>query len=75
MQPSGGNRPLPMERAFVIQLHAEAEVAQRRFAGRVEHVLSGQAAHFDTLEDLLWFIERVLTTRRAEPADEVPEEP
>ena len=75
MQPSGGNRPLPMERAFVIQLHAEAEVSQRRLAGRVEHVLSGQAAHFDTLEDLLWFIERVLITLRGEPADEVPEEP
>jgi hypothetical protein len=74
-QPSGDDRPLPAERAFVVQLHVETDLAQGRIMGRVEHVVSGQAAHFDTLEDLLWFIERVLTTLRAEPADEVPEEP
>ncbi|HSF33591.1 MAG TPA: hypothetical protein VLK82_24370 [Candidatus Tectomicrobia bacterium] len=71
MQPSGRDRPLPTERAFVVQLHAETEMARGRILGRVEHVLSGQAAHFDTLEDLLTFIEQVLTSLRAEP----PEEP
>jgi hypothetical protein len=70
-QPSGRDRPLPTERAFVVQLHAEMEVAQGRIMGRVEHVLSGQAAHFATLEELLTFIERVLTSLRTEP----PEEP
>jgi hypothetical protein len=70
-QPSGGARPLPVERAFVVQLHVETDVAQGRFAGRIEHVVSGQAAHFDTLESLLGFIERVLTGLRTEP----PEEP
>jgi hypothetical protein len=74
-QPSRDDRPLPAERAFVVQLHVETDLAQGRIMGRVEHVLSGQAAHFDTLEDLLWFIERVLITLRAEPGDEVPEEP
>jgi hypothetical protein len=73
-QPSGGGRPLPAERAFVVQLHVEADLAQGRITGRVEHVLSGQAAHFDTLEDLLRFIERVLTTLRARPSAEAPEE-
>ena len=74
-QPSGGDRPLPAERAFVVQLHVETEVARGRILGRVEHVLSGQATHFDTLQGLLRFIERVLTTLRAEPAAEAPEEP
>jgi hypothetical protein len=70
-QPSRGARPLPAERAFVVQLHVETDVAQGRFAGRIEHVVSGQATHFDTLEGLLAFIERVITGLRAEP----PEEP
>lgn len=74
-QPSGDDRPLPAERAFVVQLHVETDLAQGRIMGRVEHVVSGRAAHFDTLEDLLGFIERVLITLRAEPGDEVPEEP
>ena len=54
------NRPLPVQRAFVVQLHATAAVAQGQLTGRVEHVLSGQAAHFDTLDELLAFMARVL---------------
>jgi hypothetical protein len=54
------DRPLPVERAFVVQLHATAVVAERQLTGRVEHVLSGQAAHFHTLDELLAFITRVL---------------
>ena len=36
-------------------------------AGRVEHVVSGQSAHFDSLEELLAFLAQVLTTVRAPP--------
>ena len=50
-----------MQRAFVVQLHATAVVAQGQLSGRVEHVLSGQAAHFQTLGELLAFMTRVLT--------------
>lgn len=53
-------RPLPMQRAFVLQLHAEADVAQGRIIGRVEHVLSGHTAHFQTLDELLEFLSRLL---------------
>jgi len=63
-------RPLPVERAFVVQLHATAEVAQARLVGRVEHVVSGQARHFHTLQELLAFMARVLTR-----LDAAPEEP
>ena len=63
------NRPLPVQRAFVVQLHATAAVAQGHLAGRVEHVVSGQAAHFHTLAELLAFMARVLAT-----LDTAPEE-
>ena len=56
-------RPLPAQRAFLVQVRAEVEVAQGRLAGRVEHVVSGQAAHFASFEELLAFIARVLATR------------
>ena len=35
--------------------------------GRVEHVVSGQAAHFHSLEELLAFIARVLTAVQERP--------
>lgn len=54
------DRPLPVQRAFVVQLHAMAAVTQGQLTGRVEHVLSGQAAHFHTLDELLAFMARVL---------------
>lgn len=50
---------LPVERAFVVQLHATAVVGQGQLTGRVENVLSGRAAHFDTLDELLAFMVRV----------------
>jgi hypothetical protein len=67
-------RPLPADRAFVVQLHVETDLAQGRIMGRVEHVVSGCAAHFDTLADLLRFIERVLASLHAEPPAEPSEE-
>lgn len=54
-------------RAFVVQFRAETNVARGRYAGRVEHVVSGQAIHFASLEELLAFIGRVLATVRAPP--------
>jgi hypothetical protein len=59
--PADTIHPLPAQRAFLVQVHAEAEVAQGRLAGRVEHVVSGQATHFASPEELLAFMARVLT--------------
>jgi hypothetical protein len=50
---------LPAQRAFLVQVHAHAEVAQGHLAGRVEHVVSGQATHFASPEELLAFMARV----------------
>jgi hypothetical protein len=72
------DRPLPVQRAFVVQLHAAADVAQSRLVGRIEHVVSGQALHFHTLEELLTFMAQVLTTleaRRPEASKHAPPPP
>jgi hypothetical protein len=54
-------------RAFVVQFRAETDVEQGRYTGRVEHVVSGQSAHFASLEELLAFIARVLAAVRGPP--------
>ena len=59
--------PLSPHRAFVVQFRTETDVARGCVKGRVEHVMSGQAAHFASVEELLAFIERVLATMRAPP--------
>ncbi len=61
--PSNKERPGPLSvhYAFVVHFRVNSDVAQGRLAGRVEHVVSGQATHFQSLEELLAFIARVLT--------------
>jgi hypothetical protein len=51
----------PARRGFVVQIHREADVAQNDVRGRVEHIVSGQAARFGTVEELVQFIVQVLT--------------
>lgn len=48
-------KTLPPVRAFVVQFHNDADIESDRFSGRVEHVMSGQAKRFQSLEDLLAF--------------------
>ena len=55
-----GATRLPADRAFVVQLHAEATVAGERIVGRVERVMTGEAVHFASLDELLQFIGRAL---------------
>jgi hypothetical protein len=52
---------LPANRAFVVQLHADAKVEQGEWQGRVEHLVSFQATRFQSLEELLTFIVKVLS--------------
>jgi hypothetical protein len=42
------------------QLSADADVERQHYAGRAEHVSSGQVAHFETLAELLKFFVEVL---------------
>ncbi len=55
------NQPsLPVNRAFAVQIHADAQLRKGQLKGRVEHVLSGEAAHFGSLAELQTFIIRVV---------------
>jgi hypothetical protein len=58
---------LSPHRAFVVQFRAETVMAQGRCTGRVEHVVSGQATHFQSFDELWAFMVRVLTVRRPKP--------
>ncbi len=57
-QPS---RPLPANRAFVVQLRAQPAEEPPRCEGRVEHLVSGQATRFASQDELWVFISRILT--------------
>lgn len=55
------NQPsLPAKRAFVVQIHADAHVEQGQWKGRVEHLVSGEAEHFESLEELVAFFTQIL---------------
>ena len=54
--------PLSPMRAFVVQFREEREREQKRFAGRVEHMVSGHAVRFHSTEELMAFFLQVLST-------------
>lgn len=49
-----------MRRGFVIQLSSDADLYPAKFAGRVEHVDSGRADGFRSVEELVSFIEQTV---------------
>jgi hypothetical protein len=51
---------LPVRRAFVVQFRIETELEHDCFTGRVEHVQSGQATKFSSVEELVAFFACVL---------------
>ena len=58
------NKPsLPSNRGFVVQIHANAQVEQGQWYGRVEHINSYQATHFQSLDELVAFITRILAAQ------------
>jgi hypothetical protein len=62
------NKPsLPSNRAFVVQLRWDADVERGDVRGRVEHLNSMQTTHFESVEELIAFIARVVS---ALPADD-----
>ena len=46
--------------AFVIQLREETDVSAGRVEGRIEHIASTRATRFNSIDELLGFIESVL---------------
>lgn len=61
---------LSPQHAFVLQFYPETNVERKHFVGRVEHVVSGQAARFGSLDALMTFLERVLTEIRTAPLEQ-----
>ena len=51
---------LPTNRAFVVQFRAQSTGTSPSYAGRVEHVVSGEGIRFHSLDELLAFMIRVL---------------
>ena len=54
-------------RAFVVQFRATKRNAHVPPSGRVEDLISGQAAHFRSWEHLRRFVEQILAEIQAEP--------
>ena len=51
---------LPSNRAFVVQLRWDADVAHGDVRGQVEHLNSMQATHFESVEELVAFLSCVV---------------
>ena len=56
---------LPSNQAFVVQFRTRPRGAPS-WGGRVEHLVSYQVARFDSLDELLAFMRRVLTEMEAQ---------
>jgi hypothetical protein len=69
MPPADNPAPLAVTRAFVVQFRADTVVEQGHLTGRVEHVVSGQATDFQSLETLLAFMAWVLRAERTHSAE------
>ena len=52
----GDSRELPTNRAFVVQFRGHADVKGGCVDGRIEHITSGRAELFHTLEELVLFV-------------------
>ena len=70
---------LPADRAFVVQLRADVDLASGDIRGRVEHVTSGTAAVFESVEQLVSALRAVAAgrspTERSDAATAVAERP
>jgi len=53
-------------RRFVVQLRIDSDPARGIYRGRVQHTRSGEAAHFDSLEELAGFF---IAMALREPSD------
>jgi hypothetical protein len=62
--------PLSPHRAFVVQLREQVDVEKGQWAGRVEHVTSGQATHFQSLQEMVTFIAKIVVAANRRTPDE-----
>jgi hypothetical protein len=67
LQLNDESAPLSPHRAFVIQFRSGTTAESGKFAGRVEHVVSGRATRFCSLAELLTFLGQELTAVEEKP--------
>ena len=53
-----------IRRSFIVQLGEEADLSDGRVGGRVEHLRTGEARHFESLDALLAFFNEALAVDR-----------
>jgi len=60
--------PFAPNRAFVVQVHVDVDVDLERgiCVGRLEHVVSGRVAHFQSREELLAAMARILAAETSQ---------
>jgi hypothetical protein len=56
----GAATPIPAERAFVIQVREPCDGRGDLFIGRVEHLTTGDARRFRSIDELIAFVTHVL---------------
>jgi hypothetical protein len=61
---------LSVYRAFVVQFDTHTDIERGHLTGQVEHVVSGKAIQFHSLETLLGFIAQLLHTGRRPVGDD-----
>jgi len=69
-EPKEQYSPLSVRGAFVVHFRLNSDVEGGELAGRIEHIASGQLAHFTSVEELLTFIGQVLAGVRAVSSEE-----
>lgn len=67
--PEASESPLPTDRAFVVQFRAQALAGADLFVGRIEHIASGAAQRFGSVEGLIAFVERMLGPAASSPGE------
>ena len=55
---------LPPERAFVVQFSADANLAEGRALGRAEHVCTGRTVHFTAMDQLVAFLDELMSAQQ-----------
>lgn len=64
-----------IRRSFIVQLGEEADLTDGRVGGRVEHLRTGEARHFESLDALLAFFTEALAIDRCDAAASTAAEP
>ena len=57
-----------IRRSFIVQLGEQADLSDGRVGGRVEHLRTGEARHFESLDALLAFFNEALAIDRRDAA-------